>query len=307
MNIGYLAVGEIKKEFMFDDKGDAGIAKALANNHEVYAFSQEQTDGDFVYEAYSVSRGKRVTVRKQMNDFLDVLFIAGFRKPNENRDEVYDFMRVMDNIDIPVINPPDNFFSLDDKKYLFRLQEKGIPFPKTELVSSKDGLINLISSATQEHKIIVKPVRGQGGKGIERFPGGDEELILSFLQEQKEVFVQTYIPEIVNGEINVICFDYDIKYAIKKVPKDFLSNWAHASRVEETELNEDDKEFVMNILSSEEFLPKVTRVDFVRTYASPFLMEISANRPALYSTVINGGPVRVAKYLEDLLKREVFR
>ena len=49
-------------------------------------------------------------------------------------------------------------------------------------------------------------VGSQGGFGVERFPKGNSGLVLKYLNKDRGILVQDYLPEIEQGELCAICF-----------------------------------------------------------------------------------------------------
>jgi glutathione synthase len=101
----------------------------------------------------------------------------------------------------------------------------------------------------QEHgDIIIKPLYGNGGAGVFRIAGGDENLaalVELFEQTFREPFVvQRYLPEVRQGDKRIILVDGEAVGAINRVPAlgEARSNMHVGGRAEGTAITPRDQE-----------------------------------------------------------------
>ena len=82
-----------------------------------------------------------------------------------------------------------------------------------------------ISAFRHQHKdIIIKPLFGNGGAGVFRLQPGDQNLNslleMFFGQNREPVMVQTYLPEVRQGDKRIILVDGEAVGAINRVPQE---------------------------------------------------------------------------------------
>jgi len=111
-----------------------------------------------------------------------------------------------------------------------------------------------IAAFREEHgDIIVKPLYGNGGAGVFRIAGGDENLaslIELFEATFREPFVvQRYLPEVRKGDKRIILVDGEFAGAINRVPAvgEARSNMHVGGRAEPTEVTARELEICATI------------------------------------------------------------
>jgi glutathione synthase len=111
-----------------------------------------------------------------------------------------------------------------------------------------------IAAFREEHSdIIVKPLYGNGGAGVFRIAGGDENLaslIELFEATFREPFVvQRYLPEVRRGDKRIILVDGEFAGAINRVPAagEARSNMHVGGRAEPTEVTARELEICATI------------------------------------------------------------
>jgi len=96
--------------------------------------------------------------------------------------------------------------------------------------------------------IIIKPLFGNGGAGVFRLREGDENIHslmeMFFAQSREPVMVQTYLPEVRQGDKRIILIEGDAAGAINRVPAEgeARSNMHVGGRAEACDLTERDHE-----------------------------------------------------------------
>lgn len=133
-----------------------------------------------------------------------------------------------------VVNNPKYIRELPDKFYPLDFQEF---MPPTLITSSTHE----ISSFLTEHKdIVIKPLYGFHGYGIERF--SSNKLLIEFLENNTETYiVQPFLKEIKQGNKRVLFLDGEISRSIITVPaedeyKIYRNSTDHAYELTEREM-----------------------------------------------------------------------
>ena len=163
-----------------------------------------------------------------------------------------------------------------------------------------------IAAFREEHgDIIVKPLYGNGGAGVFRIAGGDENLaslIELFEVTFREPFVvQRYLPEVRKGDKRIILVDGEFAGAINRVPAagEARSNMHVGGRAEPTEVTAREREICATIG------PKLKErglifvgIDVIGDY----LTEINVTSPTGIRSVKNLGGPDIAAMLWDRIE-----
>jgi glutathione synthase len=141
-----------------------------------------------------------------------------------------------------VVNDPVHVRNAPEK--LFVTHFAGL-LPPTLITSDRQEILAFRS----EHRdIIIKPLYGNGGAGVFRIAGGDENLaaLLEIFEDAfREPFVvQRYLPEVRKGDKRIILVDGEVAGAINRVPApgEARSNMHVGGRPEPVTLSARDKE-----------------------------------------------------------------
>ena len=134
-----------------------------------------------------------------------------------------------------VRNSPEKVLVLDYRRFM----------PPTLVTRSVDEVRRFMA----EHgAVVVKPIHGNGGKGIFRVPESGDNLTALF-----EVFnqtwpephmVQPFLPEVSTGDKRIVLVDGEIAGAINRIPGEgeFRSNLAMGGSAEKTGLTDRERE-----------------------------------------------------------------
>lgn len=103
----------------------------------------------------------------------------------------------------------------------------------------------------QYEQIVVKPIYGFGGKGIEKIMRGQEKKIITYLEQQKDlqVIAQKFLPEVHEGDKRVVVCDGEILEAIKRTPanESFLTNTGMGGTLSKTFLSDKERRICESI------------------------------------------------------------
>ena len=141
-----------------------------------------------------------------------------------------------------VVNDPAGVRNAPEK--LFAMEFPGI-MPPTLITRSLEAL----RTFRDEHRdIIVKPLYGNGGAGVFHIPPGDENLASlheMFTSVSREpLMVQTYLPEVRQGDRRIILIDGEAAGVINRVPPagEARSNMHVGGRPERAAMTPRDRE-----------------------------------------------------------------
>jgi glutathione synthase len=164
-----------------------------------------------------------------------------------------------------------------------------------------------IAEFRAEHgDIIVKPLYGNGGAGVFRIAGGDENLV-SLLEMFETAFrgepfvVQRYLPEVRAGDKRIILVDGEAVGAINRVPAlgEARSNMHVGGRAEPVSLTPRDREICAAIgptLRARGLL--FVGIDVIGTY----LTEINVTSPTGIREVKRFGGANIAALIWDAIE-----
>lgn len=161
----------------------------------------------------------------------------------------------------------------------------------------------------QEHgDIIVKPLYGNGGAGVFRLTGGDENLaaLLEMFEDAfREPFVvQSYLPEVRQGDKRIILVDGEAAGAINRIPApgEARSNMHVGGRPDPIELSARDREICEAIgptLKARGLI--LVGIDVIGDY----LTEINVTSPTGVREVKNFGGADIAALVWDAVEERI--
>jgi glutathione synthase len=141
-----------------------------------------------------------------------------------------------------VVNDPKEVRNAPEKLYVMEFADL---MPPTIVTRDPRELLDF----RKEHgEIILKPLYGNGGAGVFRLAGEDQNfgsLVELFTQSFREPFIaQRYLPEVRKGDKRIILVDGEFAGAINRVPavNEHRSNMHVGGRPEPTELTKRERE-----------------------------------------------------------------
>jgi glutathione synthase len=141
-----------------------------------------------------------------------------------------------------VVNDPKEVRNAPEKLYVMEFPDL---MPPT--IVTRD-LSELLDFRREHGEIILKPLYGNGGAGVFRLAGEDQNfgsLVELFTQSFREPFIaQRYQPEVRKGDKRIILVDGEFAGAINRVPalNEHRSNMHVGGRAEPTELTRRERE-----------------------------------------------------------------
>ena len=141
-----------------------------------------------------------------------------------------------------VVNRPQSLRDANEKFYITQFPQCCTPFAIARQAK------RLMAFAEQHGKCVVKPLDGMGGESIFQLNPGDPnvKVILEAItkNDTELVMVQSYIPEITEGDKRILVIDGEpVPYALARLPGkgDFRGNLAKGGRGEGVALSGRDR------------------------------------------------------------------
>ena len=159
-------------------------------------------------------------------------------------------LEVAERDGVLVLNKPSSLRAWNEKLGALRFSNLMAP----TLVASR--VSELATFARKQGEVVLKPLSGKGGQGVIRVakeaPGLEALLELITEQEQLPVMMQSFLPEVLEGDKRILLINGKPLGAINRRPKngDFRSNLALGGKPEATSLTEREKEICAEIAPS---------------------------------------------------------
>ena len=173
-----------------------------------------------------------------------------------------------------------------DKKYLFVLEDNGVPIIPTKFAHNIDEALPAIKWAFDKASAVaIKPTVGAGARLAGKASTENEaiEYVKRILEANRTVIIQPYISSVDDeGEKAIIVINGEISHAAKKVPA--LTKGGHGDAAGQLEITKEMREIVKTISNtvSEWNDLLFARVDVVRMDGKLVLMELELTEPWLF-------------------------
>lgn len=126
-------------------------------------------------------------------------------------DDIDRFFSQLEKVQAKLWNPLPLVKWNSNKKYLLELQEKGVGVIPLKFVDNRQSLGPAMDSLGGDD-FVLKPVVGAGANGLIRFNRSSPP------QFKGEHILQSFCPQIHNGELSLIFFGGKFSHAIRKTP-----------------------------------------------------------------------------------------
>ncbi|MEX0854064.1 MAG: glutathione synthase [Bauldia sp.] len=199
-----------------------------------------------------------------------------------------------------VVNDPASVRNAPEKLFVTHFSHLG---PPTLITRDRRRIVEF----RQEHgDIIIKPLYGNGGAGVFRIAGGDENLaaLLEIFEDafREPYIVQRYLPEVRQGDKRIILVDGVAVGAINRIPAvgEARANMHVGARPEPVEMTARDREICETIGPAlrERGLIFVG-IDVIGDY----LTEINVTSPTGIREVARFGGADIAALIWDAIER----
>jgi glutathione synthase len=200
-----------------------------------------------------------------------------------------------------VVNDPKEVRNAPEKLYVMEFTDL---MPPTIITRDPRELLDF----RKEHgEIILKPLYGNGGAGVFRLAGEDQNfgsLVELFTQSFREPFIaQRYQPEVRKGDKRIILVDGEFAGAINRVPalNEHRSNIHVGGRPEPTELTRREREICERLGPDLEKRGLIfVGIDVIGDY----LTEINVTSPTGIRQVKRFGGADIAALIWDAIERK---
>jgi glutathione synthase/RimK-type ligase-like ATP-grasp enzyme len=200
------------------------IAFASDRDHE------ELVEGDRMLKTYLEDLGHSVTVEVWNDEEVqwsryDLVLIRSTWNYSSAPDSYLDWISRLESADLRLWNPPEVVRWNLHKEYLKDLRESGISVPPSFFVPEEVEVpLDKIMDEKGWDAVVLKPLIGAGGTGVERFTLDDTEdgqRHLNSLVQDRGALVQEFLPEVTQeGEWSFIFAGNQFSHAVLKTPSD---------------------------------------------------------------------------------------
>lgn len=185
-----------------------------------------------------------------------------------------------------LLNPFEIIRENTDKRYLLKLEERGVPIVPTVVVENKEEM--QIPESWQQ--VIVKPTVSASGRDTSRHSGRDQQGIraasAAILNQGKTAMLQEYLSSVEEyGERSSVLIAGKITFTMKKTPKsgDFLVHTHHGGTYIPVKTTLEEQQFLELLISKIGEAPLYMRVDYLRRKDGLIcLLELEQIEPNLY-------------------------
>ncbi len=212
-------------------------------------------------------------------------------------------VRQFERMGVYVANSADAILRSRDKLTASQiLSQKGVPVPKTALVTSWKDVERAISRVGGV-PCIVKTSQGTQGDGVflVRSIRHAKEMVYRLIAERKTVLVQEYIKESHGKDIRVIVVGGEVVAAMRRVSngREFRSNYHLGGRVEQIDLPDDYAKVAIE--AANHLGIDVGGVDLLEGRSGPILLEVNSS-PGLEGIEKASG-INVAGHIIEMIAK----
>ena len=160
---------------------------------------------------------------------------------NPLRNAILTFALLTEEAGVPVINAPAGLARTSSKAWLATLT--GVPRPATLITRSRATAMNFVSELGKT--VVVKPMAGSGGRGVQRIPHGRTDLLdraIDHLYYGGHFVVQEYLEEADAGEKRLVWADGEVlgAYVRQRAGGEFRHNLRQGSAPRQCEISSSD-------------------------------------------------------------------
>lgn len=206
---------------------------------------------------------------------------------------------------VPLLNTPDQVRWNIHKNYLLDLGSKGAPIPDTLVVKQNDKrTLQEILNDIRKDTVVIKPCYGASAFGVMKVTKDNaSETKYKSLLSTGDVLVQSFIPEIHDGEYSAIFINSTLSHTVLKRPKpgDFRSNHEWGGTEELAKLGAPIISEITRMLRQCISDTLYARLDFVITPRGLVLMELELIEPYLFFEFDTHAPAKFAEASKNAL------
>jgi glutathione synthase/RimK-type ligase-like ATP-grasp enzyme len=215
------------------------------------------------------------------------------------------WLRSLDAQGRRVANDPLLVLSYADKRAFIALGDRGIPMPATTAVPFGYSAVAQVLRERGWDSAVLKPVHGASGRGVQTVTRAGVADVLAVIEEdvgRRDLLVQEFLPEIAEGEVQMIFFGGKFSHAVRKVPVlgEYRTNVKFKPAVEVFEPPISiiqQAEAILRVLNT---TPLYARVDGVLRGGIFVLIELELNEPDLWLDKVD--PSHAGDFAEKTLR-----
>ena len=185
-----------------------------------------------------------------------------------------------------LLNPFEIIRENTDKRYLLKLEERGVPIVPTVVVEN----IEELQIPENWQQVIVKPAVSASGRDTSLHPALDQQGIraasAAILKQGKTVLLQEYLSSVEEyGERSSVLIAGKVTFTMKKTPKsgDFLVHTHHGGTYVPVKTTLKEQQFLELLISKIGEAPLYMRADYLRRGDGLIcLLELEQIEPNLY-------------------------
>jgi glutathione synthase/RimK-type ligase-like ATP-grasp enzyme len=207
---------------------------------------------------------------------------------------------------VNLLNPPEVIAWNSDKKYLLDLQKAGVTILPTIVLGSSN--FDSIALPDSKNGWVVKPTQGASASGVAKFRSDQEHELRQYAkdlsQKSGDVLVQSYAPEISDGEFSFVFFDGEFSHAAIKTPAkdDFRVQPNYGGRERYHEATDNQIAQARAVIDAAPHKIFYARVDMIEVAGRLTLMELEAIEPYLFFEYNNAPKMFISalkRYLQE--------
>ena len=214
------------------------------------------------------------------------------------------FLEALTHVPSRVVNPPALMQAFADKRYLARLQAKGVAVvPTEELAASQLHRVPELLAARGWSRAVLKPAFTANAVGAHRFEAADAPRVLAEVGtpgDDGAWLLQPFVPSIAQGELSFIFFGGRFSHAVRKrpVPQEWRVQHEYGGQSEPYAAPAREVEEATALLTAAAPGTVYARVDVVPWEGRLHLMELELVEPELFLRL---EPHAAARFADALL------
>jgi RimK family alpha-L-glutamate ligase len=206
--------------------------------------------------------------------------IAIIRGSVAGKDAYLDLVSQLEKMGISVVNSRTTVSICADKyRTAIRLNETGVPTPKTSLLQSIETLQDSLETIGEEYPLILKTLRGSKGIGVIFIESRRQlDSIIQLLWKQDsdtELLLQKYVKT--DHDVRVLVLGNKVFASMRRdvLKGDFRSNASLGAKVSEYKLSEEEIKICLDAHKSVNGV--YTAVDLIKSGKDSFVLEVNSS------------------------------
>lgn len=238
-------------------------------------------------------------------NIFDIVIIKSPWDYHENIVSFIQWLDLLEELNIKVLNPVDIIKWNSNKHYLKKIGDKGLRVIPSEYIGKGSSFSDRFFEVFDTDRLVVKPCVSAGAKNtiiVDENNFSEKIITINLLLQEEDFLVQPYAEEISNGEWSFIFFNGEYSHCVLKTPKqnDFRVQHYHGGSISypaPSTSHIDEAKAYLNTIPGETLY---ARVDGVIRQGNFELMELELIEPYLF---LNGDRRLLENYYRALLAK----